>query len=119
MPSEKKEKEEVQAVIEYVYPPDFEEAYASGARILVTSPHHVKMNFFWDKLQDDILEENVVNVGGEQRIKTTKKTQNGGRRRLKREFVASVTLGLPAFGSLVKALNDVAKREKLGDVQSE
>ena len=118
--SGRKEKEETKAIVKYVYPPEFEEVYATGARILVTSPHHVKLNFFWDKLQDDIAEEKVISTKGKMKATVSKKSHSEKAKNLiSREFVASVTLSFPAFHSLAKALSDIEQKEMKGAAKSE
>ncbi len=111
--SGRKEKKKVIARIEYEDPTECEDIYATGARILVISPHGVRINFFWDKLQDAVAEEQIVSIGDKQMTEISKRVREDNEPLLlKRDFVASITLGFPAFRSLAAALNNILEQEK-------
>lgn len=105
MPDEKKD-EVIKAVIDYSYPEDLMETYATGARILLSLPHNIKLNFFWDKMQDEVSEEIIVQKGEAVENRVSKRAKAG---RIKREFVASVTVPIPTFKALLKVMNDIDK----------
>ena len=96
------------AIISYDYdkaPPVF---YATGARIMVLGPYHVKLNFFVDEIEDDVVEETVYEKDGSQNTVPTKKRYEGPRH-VHREFKATVFVPLATAEGLKQALDTVLK----------
>ncbi len=108
MSARKKKKQKELAIIKYVTPEDTHETYASGARILIMSPIHVDINFFWDKLIDDVVGETVLEDKDGKRTAQIEKAYEGARH-VTREYVSSITMSVQAFKNLAEAVGRVAK----------
>jgi len=104
----KKKKQKELATIKYVKPEDIHETYVSGARILIMSPIHVDINFFWDKLVDDVVGETVLEDKDGKRTVQIEKAYTGARH-VTREFVSSITMSVQAFKNFAEAVGRVAK----------
>ncbi len=112
MVSKKKGKDEqTVAIIEYEYPEDIPEFFATGVRFLVLGPYQVKMNLFVDEPIDDVAKEEL-REGKKGNRKVVVEKAYDGPRRVRRRFVASVSLPMQTYRDLAKTAADMIKEHE-------
>ncbi len=112
MVSNKKGKdEETVAIIEYDYPEEIPEFFATGARFLVLGPYQVKMNLFVDEPIDDVAKEEL-REGKKGNRKVIVEKAYDGPRRVRRRFVASISLPMQTYRDLAKTTAEMIRDQE-------